>query len=274
VGFADTNAPSVTWVAPTDAPNLRAHALVRARIDAPELGALAERLALVAASPAIAGGTRWRGFVAMVEQEAVADVLEPALRGAGLQREDLDFFAGRASSMAAFGAQGGAPKLTLEPMVGDSAWRAWGRVERVILAEMVAPAQLPDAMLDRALLLKRRQQRESPPVRRFVARDEQGALVGMIGYAPFGACDLGLGAPGVLARLRDVAVLPDSRRRGVGSALVAAVARAAIDESGASQILICGAGNARIRGLYRKLGARVIGGCVMFGGATTSERRG
>jgi predicted N-acetyltransferase YhbS len=145
----------------------------------------------------------------------------------------------------------------------------WAAVEREILAEAIAPNELSEAQLDRSVQFKRKQQRESPPVRRFVAR-RGGAPVAMIGYAPFADCDLGVGARGPLVRLRDVAVLPAHRQRGLGAALIRSIAARARDECGATQVLICGASEGAPAALYRSVGARPIGTCTMFRGTIAS----
>ena len=61
-------------------------------------------------------------------------------------------------------------RLELDALVGDDAWRTWANVEREILGEALAPAPLTEAQLDRSVQFKRRQQRETPSIRRFVAR--------------------------------------------------------------------------------------------------------
>jgi len=213
----------------------------------------------------------------MVESLDDAARLTDGLGAHGFLRRDLCFYGIPAMQLA------DGERLTLDPMVGDHAWRDWAEVERVILAETMAPKptsesgayraqRMSDALLDRSVAFKRRQQRESPPIRRFVGRDERGRPIAMIGYAPFSACDLGFAEPGTLARLRDVAVIPEARRHGIGTALLRAIAAQAIDECGATQILICGADEGAPSALYRRVGARAIGRCVMFSGEPSSAR--
>lgn len=164
----------------------------------------------------------------------------------------ISFFALSARALRA------SPGVVLEPAVGDAAWRTWAAVERRVLADL-RRRPVTEAFVDRSVDFKRRQQRGSPPIRRFVARDARGEPVGMIGYAPFEACDLGIGHPGRVARLRDVAVVPEARRRGFGRAMIHAAVEAAIDELDATQILIAAEHTAPASRLYRGLGAREIG---------------
>lgn len=149
--------------------------------------------------------------------------------------------------------------VVLEPAVGDAVWRTWAAVERRVLVDL-RRQPVTEAFVDRSVDFKRRQQRGSPPIRRFVARDRSGDAIGMIGYAPFESCDLGVGQPGRAARLRDVAIVPEARRRGLGRAMVRAAVEAAIDELGATQVLIATDRDSAGSRLYRSLGAREIGG--------------
>lgn len=257
--LATEEQPGLVYVAAECSPSHPRTALVRRSI-AP--GAASDALAL-----ALIDRLRWRSpgpsvpsqRLVMVEDLTLASALEPVLADAGLRRSSVTFWACPAAALA----QGARP--ILEPLIGDEAWRAWASVEREILAEALAPAELNEAQLDRSVQFKRRQQRESPPVRRFVAM-RSGAPTAMIGYAPFGACDLGVGAPGVLVRLRDVAVRRAERRRGLGEALLRAVAARAIEDCGARQVLIGGVSQGPAASLYQKLGARPVGACVMFAG--------
>lgn len=248
----------VTYVAAEDDPSHPRHALVR------------KSLAIdpVDAAHAIVTRLRWRSpgpatptqRVVMVESVELADRLSPVLTAEGLARAEITFFGLPAARLAE------GERLQLEPLIGDDAWRAWASVEREILAETLAPAVLTEAQLDRSVQFKRRQQRESPPIRRFVAVSEGGSPMAMIGYAPFSACDLDLGAPGVLVRLRDVAVLQPFRRQGMGKRLLRSIAARAIEECGATQVLIGGATSGPAASLYRAVSARPIAGCVMFAG--------
>lgn len=206
-----------------------------------------------------------RRFV-VVEQVAVADALTDALGAAGFSRADLRFYGVATDSLAA------GRRLPLEPLVGDTAWRAWAAVQRPILAEAIAPRPLTEAMIDRGLEFKRRQQRNSPPIRRFVGLDEDGAAIAMIGYAPFQACDFGFARRGPLVRLRDVAVIPSARGRGNGLALLRALAARAIDECAATQIVIGGASDGAANALYQRAGARELGAYAIF--STTGELGG
>jgi GNAT superfamily N-acetyltransferase len=198
-----------------------------------------------------------RRFV-VVEQVAVADAIGDALVAAGFTRADLRFYGVGTDVLAA------GRRLPLEPLVGDKAWRAWAVVQRPILAEMIAPRPLTEAMIDRGLEFKRRQQRNSPPIRRFVGLDEDGAAIAMIGYAPFTTCDFGFARRGPLVRLRDVAVIPSARGRGNGLALLRALAARAIDECEATQIVIGGASDGAANALYQRAGAREIGAYAIF----------
>jgi len=201
--------------------------------------------------------------VVCVESVDHADAMTPSLTAAGLSRQALTFFAAASHEL------GTGERLDLDPLFGDEAWRMWAAVEREIRAEAIAPAQLSEAHLDRSVQFKRKQQRETPPVRRFVAR-RNGTPVAMIGYAPFTDCDFGVGAPGPLVRLRDVAVLPAHRKRGVGAALIRSIAARAREECGATQVLICGASEGAPAALYRSVGAKPIGVCTMFSGTIAS----
>lgn len=247
----------VTYVAAEDSPSQPRYALVRTSLAIDPVDAAHAMVARLRwSSPGPAVSTQ---RVVLVESLELAAAMEPVFADVGLRRVPLTFWGCRSAELAS------GPTLRLEPLVGDEAWRAWAAVEREILAESIAPAVLNEAQLDRSVQFKRRQQRESPPIRRFVATLE-GAPVAMIGYAPFGACDLGLASPGVLARLRDVAVLSARRRKGVGEALLRAVARRAIDECGATQVLIGGASDGPAARLYEKVGAVPLARSVMFAG--------
>jgi ribosomal protein S18 acetylase RimI-like enzyme len=197
----------------------------------------------------------------VVGVDALADRLTPSMEAAGLRRRDQTFFGIAAKSLA----HGDA--LPLEAMVGDEAWRDWSRVERAILCESKPHDPPNDALLERIVDFKRRQQRHSPSIRRFVGRDEHREPVAMIGYAPFAPCDLGFAPAGVLARLRDVAVMPHARRHGVATSLLRALAATAIEECDATQVLIGVASDAPAASLYRKVGARDVGRFVTFHGA-------
>jgi GNAT superfamily N-acetyltransferase len=198
-----------------------------------------------------------RRFV-VVEQVAVADAIAATLCEVGFTRDDLRFYGVGTEALAT------GRRLPLEPLVGDAAWRAWAVVQRPILAEALAPRPITEAMIDRGLEFKRRQQRNSPPIRRFVGLDEGGAAIAMIGYAPFASCDFGFARRGPLVRLRDVAVMPSARGRGNGLALLRAVAARAIDECAATQIVIGGASDGPANALYQRAGAREIGAYAIF----------
>ncbi|MBI2395309.1 MAG: GNAT family N-acetyltransferase [Deltaproteobacteria bacterium] len=252
----------VTYVAAEDGPSHPRYALVRTTLAIDPVDAahaIVTRLSWRSPGPAIPTQR-----VIVVEDGASVESMAPVFANAGLRRERITFFGARTHELAR------GTQLELEPLIGDDAWRLWASVEREVLAEAIAPEALTEAQLDRSVQFKRKQQRESPPIRRFVARlpAAQGGSsepIAMIGYAPFGACDLGLGAPGVLARLRDVAVRASHRRRGVGAALLRGLAARVIDECNATQLLIGGvAGPAAA--LYRRIGARALDGCTIFSG--------
>ena len=258
--FSEPSEPAICFVAAEDAPRDPRFAVVRNTM----------RIAGPDAARRIVAHLGWhsRGEVSservvVVESAAHADALAPILEAAGLVRKPLTFFAAASHEL------GTGERLELDPLFGDDAWRMWAAVEREILAEAIAPAELSEAQLDRSVQFKRKQQRETPPVRRFVAR-RAGVPVAMIGYAPFAECDLGLGAPGPLVRLRDVAVLPAHRRHGVGAALLRSIAARALDECGATQVLICGASDGAPAALYRSVNARPIATCTMFTGTIAS----
>jgi GNAT superfamily N-acetyltransferase len=261
----DGEEPALAWVSAhdrADAPHIAIVGGAPAGERAP--GAIAERL-LCELSRA---RTRDRRFV-VVDSIAMADGLAPALLEAGFSREDLRFY-GVDTRVLADG-----PRLALEPLVGDAAWREWTIVQRPILAEAIAPRAVTDAMIDRGMEFKRRQQRNSPPIRRFLGRDGAGTPIAMIGYAPFASCDLGFARRGPLVRLRDVAVVPEARRAGHGLALLRALSARAIDECGATQMLIGGAADGAAAALYRRAGARSIDAYVIFStnGETPLEAR-
>lgn len=256
VSFIEPIDPSIVFVAAEDAPRDPRYALVRSslRIDGHDAARrIIAHLAWRSPGPGVPTQR-----VVVVEDRAHADALAPLFEKSGLARTPLTFFAAPARELARNST------LELEPMFGDDAWRAWSTVEREILAEALAPRVLSDAQLDRSVEFKRKQQRETPPIRRFVARTD--APVAMIGYAPFASCDLGIGAPGILVRLRDVAVASRVRRQGIGLSLLGAIAARAIDDCGATQVLICGASEGPGAALYLRAGARRIGECVMFSG--------
>lgn len=196
----------------------------------------------------------------VVGSVALANRLAAPLAAHGFTREERSFLGFDAARLAE------GARLALEPLVGDDAWRDGGEVERALMTEALAPAPITDALLERTLAFKRGQQRHSPPIRRFVGRDPAGAPIAMVGYAPFGPCALGFAPAGVLVRLRDVAVVPAARRRGVATALLRAAAAWAIDECDATQVLLCAATSGPGAALYRKLGAREVGACVAFRG--------
>jgi GNAT superfamily N-acetyltransferase len=256
VSIADPLDPAIVYVAAEDAPDAPRFALVRRSVREP---ARAARRAIERLLPGRPEQPTQR--IVVVEDQEIANAMAPAFDRAGLRRTDL-LFRGLAADVLARSAT---LSLELDSLVGDDAWRTWAEVEREILAEAIAPAQLSEALLDRSVRFKRRQQREATPIRRFVARLD-GVAVGMIGYAPFSACDLGLGAPGVLVRLRDVAILARHRRRGLGVALLGAIAARAIDECGATQILICGAREGVPAALYARVGAIPLDTCAMWSG--------
>lgn len=257
VAFSEPIDPAITFVAAEDAPRDPRYALVRDSLALAGTDAARRIIAHLAwRSPGPAVPT---GRIVLVESTRHADALAPLLVSAGFTRIPLTFFAAQTEVLAR------GEMLDLEPMFGDEAWRAWTAIEREILAEAIAPTPLTEAQLDRSVQFKRKQQRETPPVRRFVARRE-GVPIAMIGYAPFGGCDIGVDAPGTLVRLRDVAVAANLRRRGVGEALLRALAERAIEECGATQLLICGASEGPGAALYRRAGARAIGSCTMFSG--------
>ncbi|MGZ3478654.1 MAG: GNAT family N-acetyltransferase [Polyangiales bacterium] len=264
VSIADELDPAVVYVAAEDAPESPRFALVRSGVRAP--GETAQRV-IDRLRPQSSRPELPTQRIVVVEDHEVAEAMSPAFDRAALRRTDLLFRGLAASELAAVRAT---PHLELDSLVGDDAWRTWAEVEREILAEAIAPARLSEALLDRSVRFKRRQQREPTPIRRFVARLE-GEEVGMIGYAPFSACDLGLDAPGVLVRLRDVAILARHRRRGLGVALLRAVAARAIDECGATQVLICGARDGVPAALYARVGAKPLGTCAMWSGEPRHE---
>src|SRR5207245_11449651 len=111
---------------------------------------------------------------------------------------------------------------------GGDAGHDAARVQRTILYESRPHEPPNDALLERIIDFMRRQQRDSPPIRRFVGRGESGEPIALIGYAPFAACDLGFARPGTLVRLRDVAVVPAARRRGVATAVLRGLRPSAI----------------------------------------------
>jgi len=229
----------VVWIATREDPRLPRFVMVRSGADLGRLGAELERERRVGSEM----------LTVVVEVPRDAETLGKAL---GVSPSHLAFFAldTRAISERA-------PRLDLEPAVGDGVWRAWASVERRVLAEL-RNTPVSDAFVDRSVDFKRRQQRGTPPIRRFVARDH-GEPVGMIGYAPFEACDLGIAPPGRLARLRDVAVVPEARRRGLGGALVRAAVDAAVEELGATQVLIASSQASPAARLYRSLGGVEVG---------------
>jgi GNAT superfamily N-acetyltransferase len=252
----DERFSALTWMSNQDLPEAPRIAVVRSG-HARDLRVLAQHVAwrLLAAGPSPAlPERRWISFESTEEADAASQVLLEH----GFRRENLCFWGVAAAKLSA------GDRLTLEPTVGDDAWRAWAEVERPVLAEAIAPAELIEAVLDRAIAFKRLQQRGSPPIRRYVGRDEAGRPIAMIGYAPFASCNLGFADEGPLVRLRDVAVRPGCRGRGVGTALLRALAARAIEECGATAVLICGAAAGAPGALYRSVGAQPVGACVMF----------
>lgn len=257
VSFGEPIDPAILFVAAEDAPRDPRYALVRATLALEGRDAARRIVAHLAwKSPGPAVPTQ---RMVVVESNAHADQLAPLLESVGLRRVQLTMFAASTHELAR------GDQIELEPLFGDDAWRAWTTIEREILAEALAPVPLTEAQLDRSVQFKRCQQRETPPVRRFVAPGEDGPIA-MIGYAPFGECDLGIGAPGGLVRLRDVAVASRARRKGVGVKLLRAVAARAIEECNATQMLICGESSGAAAALYLRAGARPIGGCALFSG--------
>ena len=256
----DARVGGLSWIASLDLPDAPLWAVVadRAGGSADHAGRLAEHVLAHFRAEVVPAPAERNVVVASAE---IANGMSARLLEAGFSRSDDLFFGLSSDALAHVEA---AP-LELEPMVGDEPWRDWGVVERALLDERFAHA-VPDALIDRTVEFKRRQQRHSPPIRRFLARDEAGTPIAMIGYAPFGACDLGFAPAGVLARLRDVAVVPRARRRGVARALLRAIAARAIDECDATQILICASASNAGLSLYRSVGARPIGGFVAFRG--------
>jgi GNAT superfamily N-acetyltransferase len=254
----DAKVEGLSWIASPDLPETPLWAVLPDRLSIASPDALADHL-LTTFRAGIVPGPAERNV--LVESKALADRLSASLLRAGLQRSDDLFFGIAAEELASKETRA----LELEAMVGDEPWRDWGVVERAILEERF-PGGVSDALLDRTVEFKRRQQRHSPPIRRFLARDDRGEPIAMIGYAPFGACDLGFASRGVLARLRDVAVVPRARRRGVARALLRAIAERAIGECDATQVLIGAAATSGALGLYRGVGARPIGGFVCFHG--------
>ena len=279
----DPSVPGLSWIASQDAPDAPLWAVVSDRhaVGSTREDALAEHLLSTFRSGIMPGPTSGASGVRVqaernivVASSALADRMSSALAQAGMRRSDDLFFGIAAAELAA---KDTSALLELEPMVGDEPWRDWRVVERAILevgpyAGPYAgpppgrPRAIHEAHVDRILEFKRRQQRHSPPIRRFLARDPDGAPIAMIGYAPFGACDLGFAPYGVLARLRDVAVVPRARRKGVARALLRAIAARAIAECDATQVLIGAAGQGAPLALYSSVGARAIGGFVAFRG--------
>lgn len=254
----DAHDDAIRYVASDEEPGAPRQALVRASLST-DAGAAAARL-LESLRPRSSAPPFARRRVIVVEDAGTADRLARHLVEAGLSRTSLTFWSIDVESLA------NGERLDLEPLVGDEAWRAWTSVEREILAEAIAPAPLTEAQLDRSVQFKRKQQRDTPPIRRFVGRRAGSREpIAMIGYAPFSSCTLG-GHAGVLARLRDVAVRHAHRRRGVGVLLLRAIAARAFEECGAEHLLICGASEGPGASLYGRVGARAIGGCVMFAG--------
>ena len=253
----DSELAGVSWIAHDDAPDAALCAIVRGEGGDGEYMArhLTSALSSASRAPELAVNAQRSVVVASVD---LADRMAAILAAASFVRSD-DVFFGIAAEELAHGA-----RLALDPLVGDDAWRDWIAVERQILAESIAPAPLTSALLDRTVEFKRRQQRHSPPIRRFVGRDERGAPIAMIGYAPFAPCDLGFATKGVLVRLRDVAVAPAHRGRGVGTSLLRGIAARVIDECGATQVMIGAAETSAA--IYRSVGAKELGRYVTFRG--------
>lgn len=233
----------VVWIATREEPRLPRFVLVRRGADLVPIVRELERERRVATE------------TLTVMTDAIEDGLSVG-RALGVPVTHVSFFA--LPTRATEAGRGDASVL-LEPAVGDAAWRTWAAIERSVLVDL-RRRPVTEAFVDRSVDFKRRQQRGSPPIRRFVARDRTGAPVGMIGYAPFESCDFGVGQPGRAARLRDVAIVPEARRRGLGRAMIHAAIEAAIDELGATQVLIAADREASASRLYRGLGAREIGG--------------
>jgi GNAT superfamily N-acetyltransferase len=254
VHAVDEAEPAVHYVAAEDDPEAPRSALIRETLAyAPEV--VAGRVLHHLRARGVECGLPSRRTV-IVEDPAHAAAMARRLEPAGLRRAALTFWIASASVLAE------GPRLDLEPLIGDDAWRAWATVEREVLAEAIAPVPLTDAILDRSVQFKRRQQRDTPPIRRYVGR-AAGEPIAMIGYAPFAQGPL---SSGVLVRLRDVAVASAVRRRGLGRALVRAVAARAIAECGATHVLICGESSGAPAALYAGLGARPIAACTIFQG--------
>lgn len=252
---ADEHDSAITYVAAEDAPDSPRFALVRAALRSdPQLAA--QRIVEKLRSDA-AGGQR----IVVAEDPRAAAAMDGVFSAVPMRRIDLTFWGVDAAELARSSPEG--VRIELEGLVGDDAWRDWANVERELLGEAIAPAPLTEALLDRSVRFKRRQQRDTPPIRRFVGLFG-GAPATMIGYAPFASCDLGFARRGVLVRLRDVGVLPQFRARGLGRALLAAIAERAIAECGATQVLICGASDGVPAALYRRAGARAVGRAVMW----------
>ncbi len=257
VSFGEPIDPAILFVAAEDAPRDPRYAIVRSTLRLGGRDAARRIIAHLAwKSPGPAVPTQ---RMVVVESVTHADELAPLFESVGLRRLPLTMFAASTHHVSR------GDKLALEPLFGDDAWREWTTIEREILAEALAPVPLTEAQLDRSVQFKRRQQRETPPVRRFVAKGADGPIA-MIGYAPFGDCDLGIEAPGGVVRLRDVAVSSRVRRQGVGLQLLRALAARAIEECNATQMLICGQSESPAAGLYLRAGARAIGACTMFVG--------
>lgn len=251
----DAMLAGVRWFASPDVPEVPLWVAVRRDDDAGQT--LVPRL-MTGFRSSIVPAPAERTIV--VGTRALADRIAPSLEAAGMKRRDQTFFGIAAASLAE------GRRLPLEPLVGDEAWRDGARVERAILVESRPHDPPNDALLERIVDFKRRQQRDTTPIRRFIARAPDGEPIAMIGYAPFAPSDLGFAPPGVLVRLRDVSVVPPARRRGVATLLLRSIASVAIEECGATQVLIGTATDSGACGLYRKIGARELGTFVSFHG--------
>ncbi len=244
----DAAVAGVTWIASREMPDHRSWAVVQGEGGDPEF--LARHLRAHLAPPDEGGSSTI--VVASVEQ---ARALEPFLVPQ-LATEEVAFF-----GIATKALQLCSPMaLELVALVGSDVWRDGTIIERALAGHLDGPAPAVDRLIE----WKRRQQRDSPPIRRFVARDAAGGPIGMIGYAPFARCDLGFADAGVLVRLRDVAVVPSERRRGVATAMLAAIAERARAECEATQIVIGAEAEGPGARLYRRIGARELARCVRF----------
>lgn len=252
----DPSVVGVTWIAARESPERPWWAVVEGEGGDAEflarhlLRGLARRGDSLDEVPAEGGDA-----AIVVASLAQAHALEPFLAPM-LRREDVAFFGIATDALRARGPT----SLELVGLVGSEVWRDGARVERALAGYAEGPAP----SIDRLVEWKRRQQRDSPPIRRFLARDTSGDPIGLIGYAPFARCDLGFAEPGVLVRLRDVAVVPEARRAGVATAMLAAIAERVHAECEATQIVIGAAVDGPGARLYRKIDARELARCARF----------